>query len=164
MSKGRPPKNNRNRQRAKNHKNENLSPTANQNDNTNKEIPYQDAPTSIVENEKSGFDKFYCFLEKWGAVSALVVVMISGISWAIGLDFDVSKAKDDISENQKNIEKVRIKTNLAALKAVSMEKDIEYIKDNSKRVDADVKALSMSVSEIKHMKKPAVLGGKSPNR
>lgn len=148
MGKGKFPKANKNRQRVNRNKNERLPSTGGQDDRANKDLGYQDAHKSKVRTEQSGFDKVVGFLEQWGLILSLVVILIGAIFWASSLSFDVNKAKDDILKNEENIEIVKIKTNLADLKSVSISKDIEYIKNNNQRLDADVKALNMSVSEI----------------
>lgn len=154
-----------NKQRAINRKrNEQLSPTGDQTGSSKSEENYQDAHKSKVRTEKSGFDKFIEFLEQWGLILGVIVVLSGFIFWASSLNFDVNKAKDDISKNEKGIEKIKNKIESSSIKTVSIEKDIEYIKQANKRIDSELGSLDRSVSELKYTKKPAALEIKSANK
>lgn len=131
-----------------------LEPTENKGDDRTPKFDYQAAPPSSVKAEKSGLDKFVELVEKWGGIFTLVTTLIGFIFWGSSLQYDVDKAKTDINKNTNDIESSKDKIIITEKNQISLEKDIQYIKDSQSQVKQNLTKLEEAVDTIKYTQAP----------
>jgi septal ring factor EnvC (AmiA/AmiB activator) len=126
-----------------------IPPTTEYDRKPEQENNYQDASRSKVKSEESILDKLTPYFGLLASIITCIVFVAGIIFWGIKLELNLDVAKNDILNNERNIEAVERDLTVLNTSTELVKKDIDYLQRNDKRINTELTSLEDSINSFR---------------